>query len=158
MVDIERQLEFTGPNEGLRLKTYKCPAGFDTIGYGHNLEASGLPEDMLFEVDVPTGPGEWDGLEITEDFANRLFAVDAREAWNELLKIFPDLEMYSESRQIALTDMMFNMGAKTFRKFKNMIAAIQLGMWHVAAKEAKESDWYRQVTNRADKVIARLKG
>lgn len=44
--------------EGCRLTTYKCPAGIDTIGYGH------------------TGPDVYAGLTITQEQADTLLAAD----------------------------------------------------------------------------------
>ena len=38
--------KFTKLAEGLSLKPYRCPAGKLTIGYGHNLEANGISEEI----------------------------------------------------------------------------------------------------------------
>jgi len=155
--DIQSILDFTGREEGLRLQTYKCPAEKDTIGYGHNLTDNGLPDEILKMDGLDWDKEHWRTLSITKDVARRLFEIDARAAQDSLQVIFPDFKIYSENRQIALTDMMFNMGSYKFRGFKNMIAAIKLELWRVAADEAKNSNWYRQVTNRAGRVITLLR-
>ena len=52
--------------------------------------------------------------------------------------------------------MMFNMGRTRLSKFKKMHAAILEGNWTEAAKEGRDSLWYRQVTNRAERLMERL--
>ena len=52
--------------------------------------------------------------------------------------------------------MMFNMGRTRLSKFKKMHAAILEGNWVEAAKEGRDSRWYKQVTNRAERLMTRL--
>ena len=63
---------------------------------------------------------------------------------------FPD-----EVQQI-LVNMMFNMGRPRLSKFKKMNVALQKHDWVEAAKEGRDSRWYRQVTNRAERLMTRL--
>ena len=148
MVPMEKLLAFTGNNEGLRLEVYKCPAGKDTVGYGHNITDNGMPEAIE----------SWDGKAITMEDALKLFEMDITATEHELRKIFPqEWANISQNRQLALIDMMFNMGSARFRGFKNMILAVRMNMWNVAATEAQNSAWYRQVTRRAEKVIKLLR-
>jgi lysozyme len=160
MIEIKKLIEFTGINEGLRLKTYICPAGKETIGYGHNLTDNNIPYEiktMMIKDNISWNDKNWKNLSITEKIATALFEYDIQIAESDLKSIFIDYETFSERRKIALIDMVFNMGSNKFRQFKNMINAIKLGMWNVAANEAKNSNWYKQVTNRANKVIKMLK-
>ena len=53
--------------------------------------------------------------------------------------------------------MMFNMGRPRLSKFKKMIQAIRDGDWIEAGNQMKDSRWYKQVTNRADRLISRMK-
>jgi hypothetical protein len=41
-------------------------------------------------------------------------------------------------------------------KFKKMNAALSNADWKEAAKEGRDSLWYRQVTNRAERLMSRL--
>lgn len=163
-MNFERQLAFTGKEEGLRLKTYKCPAGHNTIGYGHNLDANGLPKtimEILFDEGIEVIPGKWDALIITPRIADRLFEIDVKIAESDARRIFPMFDTFSESRQTAIIDMIFNMGVDSFagkKGFKNMINAAKLGLWKIVAAEAKDSEWYRKLTyeyksKRAERVI-----
>ena len=52
--------------------------------------------------------------------------------------------------------MMFNMGRTRLSKFKKMNAALIDGDWKEAAKEGRDSRWYRQVTNRAERLMTRM--
>ena len=52
--------------------------------------------------------------------------------------------------------MMFNMGRPRLSGFKKFNAAIGAVDWKEAAKEGRDSRWYRQVTNRAERLMARL--
>jgi lysozyme len=55
-----------------------------------------------------------------------------------------------------LTNMMFNLGPGNLAKFKKMNAALGEGDWEVAAIEGRDSLWYKQVTNRAERLMSRL--
>ena len=51
---------------------------------------------------------------------------------------------------------MFNMGRPRLSKFKKFNAAIAKGDWLEAAKEGRDSRWYNQVTNRAERLMIKL--
>jgi len=48
------------------------------------------------------------------------------------------------------------MGRPRLSGFKKFNAAIESGDWMEAAKEGRDSRWYRQVTNRAERLMVRL--
>jgi hypothetical protein len=52
--------------------------------------------------------------------------------------------------------MMFNMGRPRLSKFKNFNAALAANDWSKAAAEGRDSLWYRQVTNRAERLMTRM--
>ena len=122
-------------DEGLRQGRYLCPSGCATIGVGHRI----LPED---------GPLD----EITLQQAGELLAHDISIALVELSGIFPLWHKWSERRQHALVNMMFNLGAVRFRTFKKMIAAIEAEDWKHASEEIRESKYYQQVGPRAERI------
>jgi len=55
-----------------------------------------------------------------------------------------------------LVNMMFNMGRTRLSKFKNFKAALDANDWKKAAVEGRDSLWYKQVTNRAERLMKRL--
>ena len=114
-------------HEGLRLKPYKCPTGRLTIGVGHNLSDNG----------------------ITEEEAMCLLRNDIARCVKELQDILDGMFwVLPEIVQRVLVDMIFNLGATRFVKFKKMIAAIKAEDFHLAATEMKASLWYTQVGKR----------
>ena len=52
---------------------------------------------------------------------------------------------------------MFNMGGPRLSKFKGMKRGVDSGDWNAAANEMVDSAWYRQVTNRADRLVTRMR-
>ena len=52
---------------------------------------------------------------------------------------------------------MFNMGRPRLSKFANMKAAVDEGDWNRAADEMMDSRWYNQVTNRAERLVERMR-
>ena len=133
---LKELVEQLKDHEGIRLKPYKCTAGKLTIGIGRNIEDIGISlqeaECMLFN--------------------------DIERVMKELEDIFDDFDIFSETRKIALIDMIFNLGLTRFLKFKKMIAAIKEENWNKAADEAMDSRWYNQVGRRAEKVVSQLRG
>ncbi len=135
MVDREKVKALIKLHEGLRLKPYKCPAGYLTIGYGRNLEAKGISPmeaDMLLESDL--------------DDAIR----DARE-------FFPAFDSLLAPRQAVLVDMAFNLGLPKLRKFKKFRQALVRGDWQDAAREMLDSKWALQVGSRAARLAKMMR-
>jgi len=128
--------EFLIKHEGLRLKPYTCPAGKLTIGVGRNIEDNG----------------------ISEDEAMILLENDIKRCEAELVDIFTEFYTYPENVQIALIDMIFNLGKTRFLQFKKMIQAIKERDFLKASKEARNSRWCGQVGNRCDDVVEMMRG
>jgi lysozyme len=51
---------------------------------------------------------------------------------------------------------MFNLGRPRFSQFVKFIAALNERNWNKAAKEGRDSLWYHQVKNRAERLMSRL--
>jgi len=118
--------ELIKKHEGIKLYPYKDTAGKLTIGVGHNLSDDGI------------------SLHIAET----LLTDDIKIAINGLREIFKDWDDIPSTAQMALTDMMFNLGYNRFNNFKKMIAAIKICNWKEAAKEAENSLWCKQLPTR----------
>ena len=134
IIDLHWNKEFAKVREGeVRLdngnhKLYKCPADHLTIGYGHNLEAHGLPESMAVEL-----------LNMVITKAQKE-VQDNVSAWDKL----------NAPRKSVLIDMCFNMGWPTLSKFKNFQAALDDEDYELAAVEMEDSRWFGQVGKRAE--------
>ena len=121
-------------HEGLRLKPYRCPAGYLTIGVGRNLDTKGLSkEEALFLL----------GNDITE-----------------IVEVLEKYSWYINSdavRRKVLIDMAFNLGITGLLKFLRMIAALERKDYAVAAKEMENSRWYRQVGERGRRLVEMMR-
>lgn len=137
---LEKYQQMTKDFEGLRLKPYRCTAGKLTIGYGRNLEDIG----------------------ISQAEANYMFQQDFARAMQDAITICKEnginYEDLIEQRFYVLTDMVFNLGINGTRKFKKLLYALKKGLYDDAAKEMLDSQWAKQVGNRAVKLAALMKG
>ena len=64
-------------------------------------------------------------------------------------------ELPEEAQQI-IANMMFSMGLTRLSKFKKMKEAVDNRDWKEAAVQGRDSRWYNQVTNRAERLMKRL--
>ena len=149
-------------HEGLRLETYKCPAGYWTIGVGRNLEGKplrpdeqeyilgcrGLKPDEVIEVLKERG--------ITKDEALFLLRRDIQDCEQDL-KQFDWFDRLDPVRRKVVLDMRFNLGPQGFRQFKRMIEHLAAGRYSLAAGEMVNSRWYLQVGNRARRLVEMMR-
>ena len=61
-----------------------------------------------------------------------------------------------QKAQLIIANMMFNMGRPRLSKFKGMKAGVD-ARWNRAADEMVDSRWYDRVTNRAKRLVARMR-
>lgn len=117
-------------DEGLRLRPYKCTAGYLTIGYGRNLEGNG----------------------ITREEADAMLDHDIAVICKDLDKNIPWWRQMPEPAQRGLINMAFNLGWPRLNQFKNMLSALQTGNYYEAAQHALDSKWSFQVGDRATRI------
>jgi lysozyme len=117
---------------------YKCTAGKLTCGYGRNIEDKGISE---YEATI-------------------MLDSDISDALTDLRKVFnyEEFEHLSFNRKMALTDMVFNIGRPRFLGFKKMIQAIKDKDFDKAALELMDSNYARQVPNRATRNRDLIRG
>lgn len=122
-------------DEGLRLKPYRCTAGKLTIGIGRNLDDVGITDATAYQM-------------LDEDI---VVATQVCKA------IFGDIfATWGENRRLGLINLAFNLGYKRFSKFHNTIRAIRIEDWDEAEKGLRNSLWFGQVGQRAERVIAMI--
>ena len=145
MVDLKQMIK---DHEGFSNYPYLCSQNHKTIGWGWNLDANPLPKDIQAYLDG-------NGL-ITPAHAERLLDISIGNAIASCKRLFPRFDYFDETRKAALTDFLFNIGIGTAKKFIHAIAAINTGRWEEAAKEMRDSDWFRQVGKRAVAITAMI--
>ncbi len=124
---MTRQLRL---HEGERLKPYRCTAGKLTIGVGRNLDDRG----------------------ITAEESAYLLANDISREERALIQALPWVGQLDEVRQRVLLDMAFNLGLSGLLKFRLTLSAIQAGQYERAASMMLDSQWAKQVGQRADRL------
>ena len=145
-LDRESVFEQLKIDEGVVNEIYKDHLGYPTFGVGHLV----LESDPEFGADV--------GTPVSEDRVRDCFERDLDTSISECVALYGEqFNDWPGEVQEILVNMMFNMGRTRLSKFKKMHAAILEADWTVAAKEGTDSLWYRQVTNRADRLMERLR-
>ena len=132
--------------EGVEYVIYNDHLGYPTFGVGH----------LVLESDEEFGKPV--GTPVTEERVRACFERDLDTSISECGTLYGEGafgELPDEVQQI-LVNMMFNMGRPRLSKFKNFNSAIAEGDWPRAAVEGRDSLWYRQVTNRAERLMSRM--
>ena len=62
-----------------------------------------------------------------------------------------------EEAQLIIANMMFNLGYPRLSAFKGMKRGVDSRDWDAAADEMVDSRWYNQVTNRANRLVERMR-
>ena len=117
---------------GKPFEAYRCPSGFWTIGYGHNIEAN--------------------GLRITEAQADELLREDLQRATNAAIRIVGSFRMLNPPRQAVIISMIYQMGAEGFSKFVKTIVAIESEDFNLASERMLKSVWASQTPTRAKEL------
>ncbi len=138
---LHRAATLLRQHEGLRLTPYRCTAGALTIGYGHNIDANGLPAAIKANLDR-------DGA-ITQADAEALLLAGIQRAEVDCRRLFPRFEGFSDARKAALIDWLFNLGKTRAMTFRQSIHLMNRGLWEDAADEMLRSLWAKQVGQRA---------
>ena len=144
-MNIDKLREELKIDEGCKYEIYLDHLGLPTFGIGHLI----LSSDMEYGQEV--------GTPVSEDRVNECFAKDVETVLSESLQLYPNFQVLPEEVQLIIANMMFNMGRPRLSKFKGMKAAVDAGDWHRAAVEMVDSKWYQQVTNRADRLVQRMR-
>ena len=143
-MDRERLYEEIKADEGEVLEVYEDHLGYPTIGIGHLVRF----EDE--EHGKPTG------TPITSERSRELFDRDVECAIKDCERLYGQWHNWPEEVQLIMVNMAFNLGATRLAKFKNMHNMLSQHKWKEAAAEGRDSRWYRQVTNRAERLMTRL--
>lgn len=122
-------------HEGFRPHVYRCTAGKNTVGYGRNLDDTGLT------------PAE----------AEVLLVNDIDWAKQYLFGRVPVYAVLSPARQNVLVNMAINMGVVRLQGFKKMLAALASNDFEQAADEMLDSQWGQQVGNRAIELAQQMR-
>ena len=138
---LRMELEY---DEGCKYEIYLDHLGLPTFGIGH-----------LVTEDDPEH-GQELGTAVSEERVIEVFEKDVQVTIDECKKLYDDWFDLPEEAQLIIANMMFNMGRPRLSQFKGMKAGIDARDWNQAADEMIDSKWYRQVTNRAERLMERM--
>ena len=144
-MNIEKLREQLEIDEGVKYEVYKDHLGYDTFGIGHLITARD-PEN-----------GWSVGTDVDEYRVQEAFEDDVHSVISDCEKLYVQWEHLPEEAQQVIANMMFNMGRPRLSKFKGMKRGVDSRDWNAAADEMVDSNWYNQVTNRADRLVERMR-
>lgn len=139
---LRKQIE---ADEGCKYEIYLDHLGLPTFGIGH------LVTESDEEYNRPVGTF------ITTDRVAECFNKDVGTVLEDCERLYPDFDSLPEEVQLIIANMMFNMGYPRLSKFKGMKAGVNARDWQQAADEMVDSKWYHQVTNRAERLVSRMR-
>ena len=144
-MDVDKLREQLKIDEGCIYEIYNDHLGYPTFGIGHLVTESD-PEN-----------GQTLGTAVSEDRVTEAFKSDVQSVLSDCDILYPDFSSLPEEAQQVIANMMFNMGRTRLSKFKGMKRGVDSRNQNEAADEMVDSAWYRQVTNRADRLVERIR-
>ena len=143
-MDIDKLREELKIDEGVKYEIYLDHLSLPTLGVGH------LIKDTDPENGLPVG------TKIEEERVNELFDEDIQVTIQECKYLYNDFDDLPEEAQRIIANMMFNLGRPRLSRFLKMKQHVDNRDFVSASEEMKNSKWYRQVTNRAQRLCDRM--
>jgi lysozyme len=143
-MDMEKLRQQLIIDEGVKYSVYLDHLSLKSCGIGHYIRQ----DEPEFDLEV--------GTQITEDRCTELFEEDIKSVMKDCKKVFEDWDDMDEEVKQICANMMFNLGLPRFSKFRKTINNIINKNYAKAAEEMRDSRWYRQVTNRAERLAKRM--
>ena len=144
-MNIEKLREELKIDEGVKYEIYLDHLSLPTCGVGHLIKET----DPEYDLEV--------GTKIDEERVNELFDEDIKITLQECTYLYDDFYDLPEEAQLSIANMMFNLGRPRLSRFLKMKKAVDNKDWIEASNQMKDSKWYRQVPNRADRLVQRMK-
>ena len=144
-MNIEQLRKELEVDEGVKYEIYNDHLGYPTFGIGH----------LVRDSDPEAGAAL--GTPISEDRVIEAFNKDVETVLNDCTILYGDFSDLPEEAQLIIANMMFNLGRPRLSKFKGMKAGVDSRDWNKAADEMVDSAWYRQVPNRAERLVERMR-
>ena len=143
-MDIGKLRDELKIDEGVKYEIYLDHLSLPTLGVGH------LIKDTDPENGLPVG------TKIEEERVNELFDQDIQVTIQECKYLYNDFDDLPEEAQRIIANMMFNLGRPRLSRFLKMKQHVDNRDFVSASEEMKNSKWYRQVTNRAQRLCDRM--
>lgn len=121
-MNLDRLANALRDEEGLRLRPYRCPNGYLTIGIGRNLDTKGISREEAWH----------------------LLYNDIEECTSQLNEHIPWWKTLDDQRREVLVQMCFQLGIMGLLRFMNFIDYLKQGDYDKAADEMLNSKWAKQ--------------
>ena len=144
-MNIEQLREQLEVDEGCVYEIYNDHLGYATFGIGH----------LVTESDPEQGQSL--GTPVSSERVAEAFESDIQSVLRDCNILYSDFHNLPEEAQQVIANMMFNLGRPRLSKFAGMKRGVDARDWNQAADEMVDSAWYRQVTNRADRLVERIR-
>ena len=132
-------------DEGRVNSVYLDHLNLPTVGIGHLIKES----DPEYGLPV--------GTVVDDERVNELFDQDIKVTLSECEQLYGNFNDLPEEVQKILANMMFNLGRPRLSKFRKLCKAVAERNWQECAVQMEDSRWHKQVTNRANRLISRMK-
>lgn len=139
---LKRELE---ADEGCVYSVYLDHLDLPTFGIGHLIRKN----DPEYGLEV--------GAAVSSERVLEAFEEDIQVVLDDCENLYQDFGDLPEEVQLIIANMMFNLGYPRLSKFKGMKAGVDARDWQKAADEMVDSRWYKQVTNRAERLVQRMR-
>ena len=139
---LKRELE---ADEGCVYSVYLDHLDLPTFGIGHLIRKN----DPEYGLEV--------GAAVSSERVLEAFEEDIQVVLDDCENLYQDFGDLPEEVQMIIANMMFNLGYPRLSKFKGMKAGVDARDSQKAADEMVDSRWYKQVTNRAERLVQRMR-
>ena len=151
LMDLDKLKKELIADEGQKLNEngehiiYLDHLGYKTFGYGTLVTE--WDEEYDYEV----------GTVVSQERVDECFKADIEITIEDCNILYSNFNDIPEEAQLIIANMMFNLGRPRLSKFKGMKSGVDSRDWNKAADEMVDSAWYRQVTNRAERLVRRMR-
>ncbi len=154
MINIIRMLTV---DEGIRFVVYKDTVGKRTVGIGFNMDDINARTIWQYAGIKENFDSIRDGKSsLSQESAWKLLNVCVDNCKIDLKHTFTEFDNYPEGVQLALINLIYNMGNTIFIQFKTFISLIKDSDYVGAAEDLSHTRWALEVKSRAKRVIALL--
>ena len=134
MRDLDNLKEMIAKHEGHEPRVYKCPNGFDTIGYGFAIK------DLFMDKEIAD-------FILDKKIRGILASIEANDDWDQWFWDKP------QNVKEVLVNMIYQIGFSGVRKFRKTIQYIKDDSFLLAGEEMLDSKWARSDSpNRAKEL------
>ena len=142
-MDLETLKEHIKAEEGVKYEIYNDHLGYKTFGIGHLCKSTDPENDM--EV----------GTEVSKERVDECFAEDLKVALADADTFCQDMEI-DENAKECIVHMVFQLGLPRLNKFVKLKQALKENNIEEAMVQMKDSRWYNQTKNRAERLIEKM--